>query len=198
MKNFIFASLLLVLCSFKSDKGCLKADIILLADVSQSISGHEKYVYNALLAFIERFELSEEGIRMSLITFNGSEEVLYHLGSNKYQLLDSLDIIISKPAEGGTYMFGALRASMNEFRKRGIHYRRIIILVSDGSPSYAVETLLLADDLKNVYNSIIFGILVNSYDRNDNFMEQISSPNCYIKTEFETLVKELENLDICI
>lgn len=197
--KIIIIILILSLFGFKSERnGCLKADIILLADMSGSIKGHEQYVYNALLTFVNRFELSEEGIRMSLVTFNWTEEVLYPLGSDKNALLDALVYMISKPPEGGTDMYKAFTAAKSEFIKRGIHQNRIVIVISDSSPSYPIETQEMAKELKIIFNSLVFGVLVNSYDRNDTFMKDISSPNCYLETEFETLGSELQKLDVCL
>ena len=47
--------------------GCLKLDIILVADLSGSVYRYEYFVADAFDAFINRFELSETGALRKLV-----------------------------------------------------------------------------------------------------------------------------------
>ena len=191
--------IILSLCSTGTySQGCIRADIVLLADMSGSVKGHQKYVHDALYAFVDRFELSDDGVRMSLITFNDDPVVMFPLGTDKELLLHAIDIVGETMPEGSTYMFGAFQSAMNEFQKRGIHRNRIVIVISDGSPNHAYETKEIAKDIQFTFGAKVFGVLINTYDEDDAFMKEISSPDCYVETQYELLANELQKLDICL
>ncbi len=198
----LLAITLLVLCSFQSEHkaGCAKIDIILIADMSGSINGQQQYVHDALYQFADRFELEENGIRMSLIKFNDDATVLYPLGNDKAELMQAIETIKTTYPEGTTKMTTAFIATMNEFIKRGGRDDplRVVILISDGAPTDDEQSKQMAKDLRETFNSLIFGILVSSYEQDEQFMREVSSLNCYLETGYGSLANELKKLDICI
>ena len=199
MKTLISLLLVLLLStSFKQNTDCIKVDIILIADMSGSIKGHENYVHDALFHFVNKFDLSEDGVRIGLITFNDDAKVLYQLGSDKEQLLKAVSTIISTVPDGTTNMMSSLVSAMNEFLKRGANQNRVVIIISDGSPFNIDATKQTANDLKNTFNSTIFGVLVQSTDENGQFMREISSLGCYVQTDYSLLTSALKKLDMCI
>jgi len=173
---------------------------VLVADLSYSVNENQSYIANALFGFVERFPLDKEnGIQISLITFNGYSTVHYQLGDNKALLIQYILSIKSMPAEGTTNLISAIKDVMNEFNMRGRpDALKIVIVISDGQFDSPLEVPAHINALKVMFNSLIFGVLINGNSAIPPAMEQISSPGCYLSTNYDSLVVELQKLNICI
>ena len=192
--------LLISLFLFKpTDYGCAKLDIIILADMSQSVQGYEDYIREASETFINRFELSEDGIQIGLIVFNSRVTVLSSITDNKSELLRDIQYISIGTATSNTDLSAGLQSTMGEFLE---HNRpnsgKIIIIISDGKPNDPNDALKKVNDAKLLLNCTVFGILVKTLDSDGGYMESLSSPNCYIETNYQMLADELNKLDICL
>jgi uncharacterized protein with von Willebrand factor type A (vWA) domain len=188
--------LIILLVATVPKSRCGQMDIILMVDLSGSVTGHKQYVHSALYAFVDGFSLSDKGVRMSLITFNSNADVRYPLGSDKTALKNAVDNL--PDPEGGTHMYKAFEKAGIEFDERGTNTTRIIILISDGSPMYVPQTIEIAKQLKQVYGATIFGVLIRTYDTNEEIMTEISSNNCYVATSYKALSYELSKLNLCL
>lgn len=201
MKVLIFILLLLVSFSTKEEsiknEGCLKLDIILLADMSSSVDGHETFIHDAMKSFIDRFELSEEGVRIGLIRFADTAYLLSGLTTDKQELYYGLRSINPTSAYGSTEMADAIKLSADEFLKNGRPLiKKIVVIISDGAPNSKQDARNAASYLKSIDSTIICGVFVSS-KVDQTFLQEISSEFCYVESNYETLVEELKKLDIC-
>ncbi len=178
---------------------CAKIDIVLVADLSASVDGFQGYVSDALYGFVERFPLDKEnGIQISLITFGSESSVDYPLGDDKRKLIQAIFAIKSMKVNGTTNLQGAFDDVMTEFNNRGRQDAlKIVIVISDGQFDYPERSQAKAKACKVMFNSLIFGILIQDTSVTPDAMEEISSPGCYLSTNYENLVTELMKLSIC-
>lgn len=183
----------------KFDGGCLEANIILVADLSGSVEGHEIFIVDALKSFVQRFELSDKGIRIGYIRFATYAVVENHLTGNKLALLNSINKIDTAMTGGFTDLTHALQLTelelSNNARKNVL---KIVILISDGDPDEEDTALEHANYIKRMDNVLIYGVYVDSKDGDKDNMKLYSSRRCFIDTYYEELVFELQKLDICL
>ncbi len=199
MKTLIFL-LFIGLTGFKKDTGCLKSDILILIDMSGSVIGRENTIHEAVYSFINKFELSEDGLRIGAYKFNNEIKVLYSLGDDKQALIRGINTIRSTTADGSTHLFEALMGAMGEFNNKGrqeVGVHRIVVVLSDGAPDNPIATLAAGEQLKRMYNAKIYGILIKSTLTNEPFMQQLSSKGCYLEVDYNSLIEEVQKLDIC-
>jgi Mg-chelatase subunit ChlD len=199
MKTIIL-SIFLLFGGIKGYSQCAKIDILLVADLSSSVTDYQGYIHDALYGFTERFALDKEnGIQIGLITFNSISEVLYPLGDDKDKLIQQIHTIKSYKPCCTTDLVEALDDCMEEFNNRGRRDAlKIVILISDGSFDYPEEAQTRAKACKFMFNSLIFGVLINGGSSNPNAMREISSPDCFLSVNYENLAEEIRKLDICI
>lgn len=198
MKTILFIFLMEIM-GFKREDSCIRADVILLADLSGSVIGRENTIHEALYTFVSKFEMEEDGLRIGAYTFNDDVTLLYSLGSNKNELIRGINTIRSTTADGSTHLFEALMATMGEFNTKGRpDVKRIVVVISDGAPNDPMPTLAAGQQLQRMYNATIYGILIKSTSTNEPFMQQLSSKGCYLEVNYETLVSEINKLNLCI
>jgi len=202
MDKFI-SILFLVFLSFQTadtprkPSGCLKADIMLVADMSTSVHGSESFIYNALKTFVDRFDLDDNGVRLGVVRFSDKAYLMTGLTSDRdtvYMALSSL----KGGASGTTNMTDAVVVAGEELLGRGrIDAHRIIVLVSDGDPDREEDTLEAARQIK-LFGVAICGIFVLSDSRaSKEYMQQISNEYCYVESDYNNLVTELKKLEVC-
>jgi len=197
--KYVIVALFFVLYSFKSpDTGCAKLDIMLIADMSGSVDGYQGYIYDALFDFANNLELDENGIRIGLTVFNYTDTILYHLDDNKPKLIQAIHTIKSTSADGGTYLYTTLQHTTQEFIKRGRQDSKwIVIIITDGNPAQLFDVVKEAKRMHSL-GIMIFGVMVESKEENESALRDISSPNCYISTNYQLLTEELKKLDLCL
>lgn len=176
---------------------CLKVDIILVGDFSGSVGGYEKFVTDAFTAFIDKFNLSEEGVKIGMVYFDESAYLISPLTNNKDTLRNRFDN--SNPIAGGdTNLKDALMVSFNELTENGRQgYKRIIILISDGDAQDKEGAEIIARQVKSTGVMICGVLIVSGFSQNE-YMKQVSSEFCYVETSYENLIEELRKLDICL
>lgn len=195
MKTLLF-TLLLALTSFKTPS-CLQLDLILVGDISYSVRGNEKFISDAFVSFIDRFELSEDGIQIGMILFNNGPYIISNLSSDKESLKNEGLKIRTLLSDNGTKLFPALEASLQEFMTHGYkNHRKIIIIVSDGVIDDKQETIKTVNKL-NQLGIQVCGILINTGGSDPVFLKRICN-DCYSESDYESLGKELEKLGICL
>lgn len=198
MKYVIIILFLSSLNAPKEPSSCLEMDIILIGDYSGSVIGHEKFIADAFSSFVSQFELSEETMKIGLITFNSKAKLISPITSSKSTLETHINELYTIPAMSTTNMSDALYMALNEFNSSGRPgFRKLIILVSDGAPDTPTQTKQIADQLK-LSNVSICGVLIQNGEANDDYMKNISSNFCYVQSNFANLTNELKKLDICI
>lgn len=198
MKVLLF--LLITLFSFSPPKpnvGCLEMDIIILVDYSASVNGHEQFIADALDAFVYRFDLSENGIKISIALFNGVVYELSHLTTDKDALNYGINIIRSGNPYGNTNMVYALLNANTEIQNNGRKdVRKMIIMISDGMPQNIHYTLGITRQIKVENTDLqVCGIYIPSEGSNENTIIMMS--DLYVSSSYGILVQTLEELDIC-
>lgn len=109
-----------------------QADVILLIDVSGSMQSDGKIdqAKEAAIAFIENLETSN---RVSLVVFSDTVEVLVPLANLETNLNQITSSIPNLQAEGGTELYGSLRAVVESLNKEEESNRiRAVVVLSDG------------------------------------------------------------------
>lgn len=198
VKKFLIYVFMLSCLGLFAQRGCLKADIILVADLSGSIQGNEQFIAHAYEVFVDRFDLWEHGIRIGAFTFSKDVHLVSHLTENKGELLDAIDVIRRNPYGTTTNLTGAMSAVYNEYIDNWRdEARRILILISDGHADERTTFLASIRVLKEKLGVEVCGIYVHTYDGIPKDMEFISESYCYVVSNYEELALILERLNIC-
>lgn len=198
MKKVLLSLLLFVSSiSFGNDNSCLQIDIILVADFSSSVENYQYFISSALQAFANRFELSEGTVKIGLIVFSDYPRLLCPLTSDGERLKKEIDEVSTLVPEGETYMGEAFLLAMDEINKNGrAGYKRMIIIISDGYPTWRESTLRINNQVKG-NNISVCSVLIKVNVCDGEFMKDIST-NCYVESNYENLILALESLDVCI
>lgn len=218
MKFIIFILLAFITSGHKSivkeAGGCLQMDIMLLGDFSSSVHGYESFVAKAFAAFAKQFELSENGVKIGVVTFTSIAEVVCPLTSDRELLRTKVDSLDYFKANGNTNMFWAFSLAKREFQLHGREgFKKMMIVVSDGEPNLKTEVKIFAQQIKRE-NINICGVLIvkNMWDEDSmvnymtlsmsqingaEFMKEISG-DCYVESDYQNLITEIQKLSICL
>lgn len=190
---------ILLLGSMKQDP-CMQMDIILLLDYSGSIDGNEGFVREAVQDFVKGYELSEQGIKIGVITFSDYTNTISPLISDRSELLKRICVLDNFGGSGSTHMIRGLEVAEKEFYTSGrLGFKRVIIIISDGdvnSGGGKEETLKVAEGLKK-FGFKICSVLIQNKDSEPEFMQALSN-ECYVETKYSDLRKELLKLQPCL
>lgn len=183
-----------MLCAGKKESDCLQVDIMLVADFSGSVIGYEGFVQDAFISFVNQFELSEETVKVGVVTFNSSAYLHCPISSDKPHIIDRIENFHA--ATGNTNMLDAIQISVQELLNNGRPgYKKIIVLVSDGMPDDRAQVQSACEQM-NVFGLNVYGILIESFGHDEEFMNSISTH--YLKSDYESLSVEIKKLDICL
>lgn len=187
--------LLFILSFLPLDKGCQQVDIILVADVSASVSGREPFIVDAMHAFINRFTLSESDVKIGITTFNDRAHILSGLSADREHLHNTAERIIG--CEGMTNITDGIYMAANELMENGrVGAYKMIILITDGGNNIG-DAAYAADAVKTLNGIGICSILIKTLDSNRELMIEISS-GCYEESGYETLLSVLQKIDVCL
>lgn len=177
---------------------CLNMDIIIIGDYSGSVQGNEPFLIRSFQVLINNLlTMPEDDIHLGLILFNDLAEVICPLTADKDIAHKSLSYI-SDRSNGSTFLTNALYSSFDELTTNGRSgYKKIIIIISDGDVHDVDESILAVNQLKSI-GIQVYSILINTNVANKEFMESISSPNCYFETDYFNLAKTIVNLNLCL
>ena len=179
--------LLLLMCNVTiTDPQCLKLDLVLLVDVSGSVQGHEYFINNAVKEFITKFKNTD--VNIGMITFADNAKIEFHLGDAPiYTITTSGTTDLSDAIDLGVVELFSDRA------RNG--YRKMLLIISDGSPNDINGSKIKAQQSKTIGIGIA-GVLINAADSHPDYMKEIS--DVYVETNFELLSEELLKLNLCI
>jgi len=187
--------LLFLLCILITPENpCLQIDILIVGDFSASVNGHEEYMKKSFLSLLNKVKLSEETVKIGVVTFATNAVLDSPLSNDK----KSLQVAISNiyHSSGSTNMVDGLQLAVNELVNNGRPgFRKIIIIVSDGQPDYKQGVKQITDQLK-WFDIKVYGMLVTADEYDEEFMKSISS--VYLKSDYESLSEEIKKLDICL
>lgn len=195
MKSIILALLFLI----PNHTGCLKLDIVVLVDMSASVYGKQGTIADALETFINRFELGEDNVKISIVSFSRNTEVLVGLTSSKKDLLWATKLIRVKWANGDTQIGNALYKSGNELLENGRPgVIKLIILISDGGDNGEIDTRLASNQLMQMSSIGICSVMLSTNESDKDLMKDIAMDGMFIESEYEELVETLKKLDVCL
>lgn len=194
----IYILSLLNVNEIESTQGCLQIDIMLVGDLSGSIDGNEYIIADAYDAFVNRFELADNTMRIGAVVFSDNTFILSHLTSTKNILVDRINYMRTHRLGGTTNMYGALDFVWKEFKQNGRkNVRKMIIILSDGEVDHPEETAIIIEQMKLESNIEICAVYIDTYSGKEEYMANISNTYCYVSTSYQALIFELERLDIC-
>jgi len=191
--------LLLILLSLSpssfSHRGCLKADVVVLIDISGSVKGHEDQINAALVDFVDGLDISDEGIHAGIIAFSDKAVTLCELTGDHDKFDDTFKRVNSD--NGNTNMKIGVIAVLEEIEKRGRPDAvKVVIVISDGATEQQQDTALMLESLQLI-NTLVCSVLIQNTVSDADFMKKIGG-NCYLETNYGQLYKELERLDFCL
>lgn len=194
MKTLLL-TLLVSTCSYC--QGCLEMDIMIIGDYSGSIYGRQKYVADAVDAFISRFDLSERGMKIGILTFNDNSTLWSGLTTNKKKLQQTVTSLYELTPSGSTNLSTALQDAALELQY-GRKVPKLIVLITDGMPDNAPDAEKTAREIYTFFNINICGIYVNGSYGDAQWLEKICTNSCFSRSSFEYLAEQLKRMDICL
>lgn len=196
MKYIFFILLLLLNGSFTSKPGCAKLDIIIVADISGSVDGSEDYLNNAIISFIDGIDISEDGIRIGVVSFNDDSWLELKL-TGDHDYFDSNFKRLNAPNAAGTHLSTGLFTAMNEFETSGRKdIPKLIIVISDGDIQDHDEVVNYARNI-SVEGVVMCGLMIKDGNSDDSIFKEIMG-GCYFETDFQSLIKDIQKIDICL
>jgi uncharacterized protein with von Willebrand factor type A (vWA) domain len=177
-------------------------DIILLGDLSSSMTGYEDNVQYAFESFVDRFELSDEGIKMGAFVFAENIVKISPLTSDK-KLLQVLimDLKFSIWTQT-TDINKALVYTADEFFENGRDgIEKYLIFISDGEPTTGD-----INNIPNILSTLKYNLNVNicsiyignsTNDEGRLFMQSVSNEECYTQTPPDKLIELLKSYNFC-
>lgn len=178
---------------------CLQLDILVVADLSGSTNNKHEHIINGLNAFVNRFDLAEDKVKISPVIFAKQNITLSRLSSNKQKLIQSIDSIGYYDIGQSTYMHDALVRGLHYFTMDArIDSQKIIVIVSDGDVAYPAAVRKVINIAKSSYYYQIYSVyLYTTTGSKPQFMREIASEGGYLESSYELLFKALEALDMC-
>jgi len=190
MKTFI---LIFFISIHTFSQGCQQLDILVLADMSGSVQGHEQFIGDAVSEFANQ-ELGD--LKIGVLTFSWDPDLVSSLTDNQEKLKEQVEEIKTTPAQGTTNLKATFYEAINEFTKNGRkNAKQIIILISDGAPDEKENTMIVAQNLKTI-GIDIYCIMINATGGNKEYMQALGTE--YFDTDYEGLKEKLKKINFCL
>ncbi len=200
-KTLIFLLVIyLVLCGLHTKaQNCIKADLMILIDWSGSERGHELELATAASLFVSELPVSEDQLRIGLITFSDGIDDIVPLTGDKEILMDDIASTATIEASGLTYMQQALNlAGGYLINQRNVP--KIIIIISDGEIYDIEKSSLEMTMIKSMMLVNVFAVQIGKHGKEEQFEKLVlltgNPHNVEIALPLEIL-KALKKLNIC-
>ena len=188
------AKFFIILLLWVPHPSCLQIDIMLLADMSGSVQGQEQFVKAALYTFANQFDLSEDNVKIGVVTFDSDATLWCPLTADKNKLLAVIGQINN--ASGGSNMTAGLAEASDQLLHYGRpYYNKLIIIISDGG-IWDIPATTGFSDILTRGGIRTCGVLIEDQDTDSQTMETICH-GCYERSSYRNLSNELKKLDIC-
>lgn len=191
--------------NLRPEASCIEADILFVADWSESLLDNEYFVVSAIQDCFDSLDIADNGIRMGIVTFSEYARLHQPITGNRSVLKHSIYALSEKSASGGTLFHPPFVEARQEFKRsaenRGKQVLKLLVFISDGkvySPSDQFDALAVADELKaeGVY---IYSILVLCKETDPALMQQISTGNGFFFTaRYSELISVVRKLEKCL
>ncbi len=190
----------LVLCGLHTKaQNCIKADLMILIDWSGSERGHELELATAASLFVSELSVSEDQLRIGLITFSDGIDDVVPLTGDKDFLMDDIASTATIEASGGTYMQQALNlAGGYLINQRNVP--KIIIIISDGEIYDIKKNELEITKIKSMTSANVFAVQIGKYGQEEQFEKLVlltGNPNNVEVSIPTEILKALKKLNIC-
>ena len=152
------------LCKWQTwDNTVQKKDIVLLLDVSGSMSGKINKLKEAAEAFINGMAGRRLNTKISIVSYESSAKLVSDFTTSKKFLINRLSEL---SASGGTTYTDALKQA-NDLLKDSEADQKSIVMFSDGEPGDSTTSIYsLADNLRSTYTIYTVGLLSSDSQRN--------------------------------
>lgn len=159
---------------------CVEANIIILNDMSSSLTGNEDNGFFLIQSFFFGLPIAQDQVWLGLATFGDTCRIcLRPTGSSEEVSTHLNDLFQQKANESSTNLGIELLTMPYYFTdaavRRGKVVRNILVIISDGYFSSSSATVTYANILKEEYGIEIFTILYNSILYDDAYLSQIVS-----------------------
>ena len=198
---------------------CLSADIILLVDMSNSMSGTENIVSDAVSTLVEGIPVEEHKIQFALVTFSDTAKIEIPLTSDFEFLLRRVSDHKNALARGSTTRIipgisrsiEILRGSDNKY-----DHLQIIVVISDGDIAEKETIGKYLEVLHQKENITFFSLgygqekdisdffevvsrtKVTIMDVDDFILEKISGKENYFRNDSKSLRDAIRKLGACL
>lgn len=190
--KILFLLLFMLTSSFRPT-GCIQMDIVILADLSQSVRGDEKFIFEAINTFVDKLDTSEETIRFGVVGFNQEPFIIAGLQGDKEEIKKLVNGSIFY-GEGLTYMNQGIQLALNQLYVNRFDAQKMMIIISDGNVTDEYAT---RETLNQIPFIGICSVLIKNSTCNPQFMKDIGN-TCYVETNYQGLVTELAKMDVCL
>lgn len=190
-------------------KGCLEADIILAVDWSGSVSAKREYMLQAIYAYSRSFLLSEDGIKLGVLSFGDETSSPALLTADTtvidhgiLQLMDDSLNHATRCDDVPTYASVLFAQSKQERGKSP--QRKFLIVISDGDVRgkdvVSQEFRAFAEREGVLICTIRLEGKVDDIDIEaaESFMSQIAYPNYAFRSSYYELRQFLVTLNLCM
>ena len=125
-------------------------DVVLILDTSQTMKGNIEQAKNASINFVEKILGQNKNIKVGLVSYNGSAQILSGLTNNKLDILKKIDLIFNDKyinlngeevwknmnSHLGTNAGDAFRLALNIFNnKENNNAKKTVIFMTNGKPN---------------------------------------------------------------
>ena len=191
-------AILFLLISLHSYSQCIKIDIILVADKSGSMYGHGTELKKAVTKFTDRFDLSENGIKIGIISFASDVQILTSLTSDQSKINNAIHAIAPITTLGSTNLTDALSITESMFIRYGrSDAARIVVIVSDGAPNNPDLAYDVAQRLQILDRASICGVFIDTNDSEKEYFQSLCTGDCFAEATYNDIAEKLYNLNIC-
>lgn len=201
MKTILISLIVVALCGFNTREvdECLQLDIMMIADFSGSLQGKERIMVNGIRQFSRKFTLTNDGVRIGLISFSDAAILRTTYTGDSTVLNNYIDNLEYVQADGSTHVGLALEMTMDQIVRYGRQdVKKIVVIVTDGIPNDKEKALQMGELLK-MNNVVIGGVMViGMYGYDEHFLRNLTTKDFYYETDFANLVTTLKNMNICL
>lgn len=178
-------------------QNCFEADIMILVDFSGSERGNEDLLAGAAQLFVNELNVSEQHIRIGLITFSSYHENVSGLIGDRMDLSNEIRMMAAVGASGSTYLNDALLAAGTVLRNERM-VPKIIIIVSDGEIGDMDESFVTSVILKGSFPLAIFAVQIGGDTVGLSNLVKITGKRDQVEiAEPLQLVEALKKLNLC-
>ena len=199
MKNWILIFALMLLTATTRSQ-CLTADIVIIVDWSSSESGNEARLARATREFIAELDVSDDKVRVGILTFNNVVTKISKLNGDKTDLNARLGTMTLFGAKGGTWISESIMETLVMFNnERAVP--KLIVILSDGEiPDVYAASRYISEAKEHIQLSV-YAVQIAGHDIDPDAIDnlyQLTGDPTHVEIERATGLSEaLKRLNLC-